>query len=177
MENAAEQFKRSMRRLGSGVCLITTRQGEVYQGLTATAVCSLSVDPPSLLVSIQKSGATAEAIESSGRFAVNVLSSDQASIARLFASRDHGLRAQSFNESCWSQISTGAPVLQDALACFDCLVERSLEYASHRIIIGSVVASQCVNDRDSLLYAGGQYGTMMPFHGDGAARQSPHASA
>ena len=151
-------FKQAMRRLGASVCIITTRRADgARNGLTATAVCSLSADPPMLLACLNRSSNSFAAVAEAGIFAVNVLSLQDAPVADQFA----GTRPadEKFLTGDWTTAHTGAPILVTGLASFDCEVDRVVEAGTHGVILG-VVRRVVLGDvgRAPLLYADGAYG-------------------
>ena len=151
-------FKQGMRRLGASVCIITTgRPDGSRSGLTATAVCSLSADPPMLLACLNRASNTYGPIVEAGVFAVNVLAQHDFAIADRFAGVLPG--PEKFGLGEWTKCATGAPVLATALAAFDCVVDRVMEAGTHGILLGAV---RHVTLGDSshapLLYAQGGYG-------------------
>lgn len=133
----SEKFKLGMRRLASGVTLITTVIGEQRHGLVATAVSSLSADPPSLLACVNRSASAHAPIRTSGIFCVNVLSAAQKDHAARFSSSRE--RDQRFQDGDWRVMKTGAPALEGSLASFDCELRQLYEYESHTIFIGEIV--------------------------------------
>jgi len=159
---AAELFKAGMRRLAAGVCIITTADGTgMRSGLTATAVCSLSAQPPLLLACLNRSSRSYAAVAASGCFAVNVLAADAAGIAQRFASSSSG--ESKFEGGEWRAATTGAPVLATALAAFDCRLERVVEAGTHAILIGEVAGVSLRPDGEPpLLYADGTFGGFAP---------------
>ncbi len=151
-----------MRHLAAHVCLITTAGPDgARQGLTATAVCSVSADPPTLLCCVNRQIAPFAAIRESGRFAVNVLGVEDRELAERFAGTIQG--EARFNTGVWTSLATGAPVLESALATFDCRLTRLEEVATHGILFGEI---QSVRSRASiaepLLYAHGAFGAFTP---------------
>ncbi len=151
-------FKQGMRRLGASVCIITTRRADgARNGLTATAVCSLSAEPPMLIACLNRSSNSFAAVAEAGVFAVNVLSLQDAAVADQFA----GTRPaeEKFRAGEWIEGVTGAPILATGLAAFDCEVERVVDAGTHGIFLG-VVRHVNLGDpnRAPLLYAGGSYG-------------------
>jgi flavin reductase (DIM6/NTAB) family NADH-FMN oxidoreductase RutF len=136
----AEELKRGMRKLAGGVNVITVRDGGQAHGMTATAVCSLSADPPQLLVCVNSTASPHGPIMRAGAFGVNVLGHDQEDIARRFAGMDGCERAQRFSIGRWTTHTTGAPLLEDALSAFDCQVVQEISAPTHTIFIGRVVA-------------------------------------
>jgi flavin reductase (NADH)/flavin reductase len=154
-----ETFRVSMRHLASGVCVITTTtQDGKRWGLTATAICSVTADPPMLLACVNRATSTCAAILSAKRFAVNLLSADDRQISNRFASPIEP--EQRFAEGQWGTLATGAPVLRSALAVFDCELEHVLEVSTHKILVGGIRA---LRPREPsvkpLLYAHGAYAT------------------
>ena len=159
----AAAFKAGMRQLAAGVTVVASHwQGE-RRGLTATAVCSLTAEPPSLLACLGKSTGTCEMVRAAGAFSVNVLAQEQDRIARIFAGMAPDVTGDRFLEGDWYQGEGGMPVLPGALASFECLVSEALEQSTHFVFIGRVRA---VHLRDAparpLLYAAGGFGGFQP---------------
>ncbi len=152
-----------MRHLAAHVCLITTTapSGERL-GLTATAVCSVSADPPTLLCCVNRQIPPFAAIREAGVFAVNVLGVQDLELAERFASKVHTGEAR-FDIGDWGQLTTGAPVLETALATFDCRLTRLEEVATHGILFGEIQAIRSNAEKTGqLLYAHGAYGAFAP---------------
>ncbi|WP_407123317.1 flavin reductase family protein [Bradyrhizobium sp. STM 3561] len=161
-------YKAGMRRLAGTVCVVTTDRSSEdpappaapggLGGLTSTAVCSLSADPPRLLCCVNQNSNTAAAIRANGVFAVNVLAEEDEEVARQFAT---GLPAHlKFKAGAWRVGLTGAPVLSTASAVFDCRVRRITEEGSHLLVIGDVAAVHAAGNGKPLLYAHGAYGRL-----------------
>ncbi|MXO60666.1 flavin reductase [Altererythrobacter salegens] len=147
-----------MRRLAASVHVVTCDHAGDRLGCTATAVCSLSDQPPSLLVCLNQKSQTASGIKASGRFAVNVLASDDRAVAAHFASRASS--AEKFARGEWLAAPNGAPLLSSALVSFACSVEDIVSAGSHWMIVGSIEAiSLGDEERASLLYSHGNYGS------------------
>jgi flavin reductase (DIM6/NTAB) family NADH-FMN oxidoreductase RutF len=151
-----------MRRLAASVCLITTlNEDGSRNGLTATAVCSLSATPPTLLCCLNRASNSFLAIEKAGVFAVNVLSTDDKAIADHFASSRGG--DDKFSVGEWTALATGAPVLASAIAYFDCKLVNILAVATHAILLGEVQGVDLnPNSAQPLLYVDGAYGAFAP---------------
>lgn len=150
------EFKQVMRRWASTVTVITTKVDTLIYGLTATAFSSLTVEPPEVFVSINKKTRTHPLIESSGIFCVNFLTPDMKYISDRFAGRYPD--EDRFKDVAYRFESTGAPVLDDALAFLDCMVARALDAGDHTIFIGEVQASGVQHDdQTALLYVNGKY--------------------
>lgn len=153
-----ESFKLGMRRLAAGVCLLTTQCADgSRRGMTATAVCSVSAAPPTLLACINRGNSTYEAIRACGFFAVNVLSLEDRPLADLFARLVPP--EEKFASGLWYRRITGAPLLESALAAFDCKVSQEVAIGTHGILFGEI---QAVSVRKAaakpLLYSHGAYG-------------------
>jgi flavin reductase (DIM6/NTAB) family NADH-FMN oxidoreductase RutF len=154
----AGDFKQGMRRLGASVCIITTKRTDgVRSGLTATAVCSLSADPPMLLACLNRSSNTFAPIVEAGVFAVNVLSLQDAAVADRFAGTLPG--PEKFGLGAWEEAVTGSPILATAMVSFDCRVDRVVEAGTHGILLGAVQHVTLGEPHHApLLYAQGGYG-------------------
>ena len=135
----APLFRDAMARVASAVHVVTTLGPGGRVGLTATAVASVSDSPPTVLVCIARPSRTLAVIEASGVFCINTLPGDGAELAEIFASR-RGIDGEArFTEGDWGTLATGAPVLREAVAAFDCRLTAAHDIASHRILIGEVV--------------------------------------
>lgn len=153
------RFRHVMGHLAGGVAVVTSRTpGGARCGLTATAVCSVSLDPPLVLVSVDRESRTHEAIEASGLYAVNLLSADQEELAERFATKDPdkfaGLELRTG--------STGAPVLAGCLGYLDCEVARDVPAGDHTLFVGRVEDAAIQRDDVGrpLVYHLGRYGTL-----------------
>jgi flavin reductase (DIM6/NTAB) family NADH-FMN oxidoreductase RutF len=157
---APDALRHGMRRLAAGVTIITTLDGGAPNGLTATAVTSLTVTPPHLLVCVNRTAAAHAAIGRSGRFCVNALAQEHRELAARFAGAGGIHGSERFAAGTWTTLATGAPVLVDALAAFDCTVANAVDVATHSIFIGLVVALSARDDGAALLYEAGSFGRL-----------------
>ncbi len=157
MSVSAEAFRETLSFLPGGVTVVASRRpGGGPEGLTATAVCSVSLRPPLVLACVEDGSSTRAAIAREGSFAVNLLDEDQADLARRFA----GEGADKFDGVDWATAETGAPVLRAAVGYVDCRVERRVADAGdHEIFIGEVAAAEIFRPRarNPLVYYLGQY--------------------
>jgi 3-hydroxy-9,10-secoandrosta-1,3,5(10)-triene-9,17-dione monooxygenase reductase component len=150
-------FREAMRRLASGVSVITAGVGEHKTGLTVTSAVSLSVDPPTMLVCVNRNASAWPVILREQHYCVNILSGSHQEVADRFAGRDGVKGAERYEGARWRQFSTGAFGLDDALAVIDCTVEEVIERRSHVIIIGAVRAVHLGRDDEALVYGHGRY--------------------
>jgi flavin reductase (DIM6/NTAB) family NADH-FMN oxidoreductase RutF len=152
-------FKKGMRRLSSSVAIITAGGPRGRNGMTATAVCSVSADPPILLVGINRGASIHDQVVETGAFGVNILRTRHTRLAERFSS---GLPGETrFEQGRWRQAALGVPVLEDALASFVCETIKLVTVATHDIFFGQVVGID-VGDGTPLLYGGGQYEISLP---------------
>ncbi|MDQ0506899.1 flavin reductase family protein [Xanthobacter agilis] len=157
LPDASLAFRAAMRKLAGAVSVLTVGVGDGRTGLTATSVTALSVEPPTLLITINRGGSSLGPVLQERVFAINVLRPHHQPVADRFAGKG-GLKGPARYEGAdWTKLTTGAPVLADALAAFDCELEDAIERHSHVIVIGRVVASRITENADPLLYWAGGY--------------------
>jgi len=154
----AQAFREAMAQVASAAHIVTTRGPAGRAGLTATAFSSVSDTPPTLLVCIEAASRTLAAIEQSGIFCVNTLAASDHELALVFSGR-HGLTGDDrFGIGEWGTLSTGAPVLAGALVSFDCRVAAVHRIATHRLVIGEVVALGGGGSGPGLVYRQRRFG-------------------
>lgn len=132
-----DNFRHGMRRLAAGVSLVTTQVADEKYGLIASSVSSLSAEPPSLLVCINQSATSHAGFLQAGYFAVNVLREQHADLCAQFS--QPARRAERFQQGDWQTLTTGAPVLADALVSFDCQLEKVVEWHTHSVFLARIV--------------------------------------
>jgi flavin reductase (DIM6/NTAB) family NADH-FMN oxidoreductase RutF len=154
----AAAFKKGMRHLAASVTLITTRHREQRGGLTATAVCSVSAEPPQILVCVNKSASAHDPIGHAGFFCVNILAPAHRKIAERFAGMDGVEGDERFRDlGEWSALTTGAPVLKGCPVSFDCKLVAELSAGTHTIYIGEIVDLALDPAAPALLYCDGAF--------------------
>ena len=146
----ATDFKNAMSLLSSAVNVVTTAGASGRYGFTASAVCSVTDTPPTLLVCMNTASRSHQHFIENKILTVNVLGADHQHISNVFASKMS--TDERFKYGNWSQLETGAPVLDDALVNFDCQIEQIQEVGTHSIFICRVVAIQHGKDHHSLVY-------------------------
>ncbi|HEY1606849.1 MAG TPA: flavin reductase family protein [Allosphingosinicella sp.] len=150
-----QDFRQAMRRVASTVNVITICVGGVPMGITATAMSSISVDPPSLLVCINRTASMHGSMEDVSHFRVNVLHRDQEGMARMFADRRH--QALRFSEG-WTVDCERPPRLVDAQASLLCRRIDHHRFGTHSIFIGQVEEVVLRGEVAPLVYLDGSYG-------------------
>jgi flavin reductase (DIM6/NTAB) family NADH-FMN oxidoreductase RutF len=154
---SSDDFRGAMRLLAGGVSVITAGRGREITGMTVTSVTSLSVDPPTLIVSINRDSSSWPLIKRLGFFGVNILNADQIDIAERFTGKGGLKGAERFFGAQWFTRASGVPLLAGALAAVDCEVEDVVERHSHAIVIGRVLELQTSTRTAALVYWQGQY--------------------
>jgi flavin reductase len=137
-EETRATFREAMSRVLAAVHIVTTDGPAGRAGITASAVVSVSDDPPTVLFCINKNGRSAERFLANGCFCVNTLSSSDQWLADHFAGRSRMHPAERFTHGTWRAGKTGAPVLETALAVFECRVMEVMTASTHSILIGAV---------------------------------------
>ena len=134
----APLLRDAMRHLVSGVCIVTAGLGDDQTGMTVTSATSLSIDPPTMIVCINRSSSVWQRIQRYRHFCINILADHHNEIAERFAGRG-GLRgAARYAGANWKILETGAPALDGALAAIDCDFESHVEWHTHAVVLGSV---------------------------------------
>lgn len=166
MSVSAAEFKGALAHLAGGVVVVTTSDEDGrHRGLTATAVCSVSLEPPLVMACMSHKAATYRAVQASGVFALNILPADADGLASRFASD----LDDKFEGVTTTAGITGAPILSRALAFCDCTVDSAVDAGDHTIFIGRVVeASSPDEPRQPLLYYRGAFGSIAPLGGSDA---------
>jgi flavin reductase (DIM6/NTAB) family NADH-FMN oxidoreductase RutF len=155
----AVEFRKGMRYLTGAVSIITTQSNGAPAGMTATAVCSVCADPPKLLICVNKDATSYPFIRGTGRFAVNVLSSEDIATAQGFSVGDMQSR---FQAGSWSRLTSGNLALQSSLVTFDCSLCDDIPVESHSIFIGRVEEVILRAKNTPLVYINGQFGHVVP---------------
>ncbi len=150
------EFRRVLGHFASGVTVVTTCCEGALHGITVSSFSSLSLNPPLVLICIDRHSAAHDPIAHSGVFAVNILAEDGEWLSRLFASRDESR----FAKVRYRFGQVGAPMLEDALAVIECRVHHQVPGGDHTIFIGEVVATDARRKGKPLLYFRSGYGQL-----------------
>lgn len=154
---SGDEFRGAMRALVGGVSIITVGRGRDISGMTVTSVSSLSVEPATLIVSVNRSSSSWPLLAKHRVFGVSLPSADQVGIAERFAGKGGLKGADRFTGADWEIRATGVPLLQGALATIDCEVEELIERHSHAIVIGRVLDIDVASSGAGLGYWRGDY--------------------
>ena len=152
-------FRQIAGSFASGVTVIATGRDGDYHGMTASSFASLSLEPPLVLVCVDRAAATLPFLQRTGAFSVNILADSQAEISRQFAAKDspqaHGLEGVGYRLG-----EGGVPVIEDCLAYFECRVGQQYDGGDHIIFVGEVIGGGLGAAAEHLLYYRGAYRTL-----------------
>lgn len=150
-------FKSAMRRLASGVTVVTSRHGATLNGMTATAVCSVSAETPRVLVVVNRTSASHGVITRGRTFALNFLGEDQTDLATYFAGRD----GKTFEAAPHRFGVTGCPLLENCAARLECVVESQHHEGTHTIFVGRVLFAEA-GEASPLVYCDTSFHGLKP---------------
>ena len=155
----SREFRNVLGHFATGVTVVTGTADGRPLGLAANAFSSVSLDPPLILVCMATTSETWPLIRRTGAFAVNVLGEHQQDVSRRFGRKD----VDRFESLPWETAVTGSPVLPDALAWIDCVVDAEHSAGDHTVVIGRVVAlARQPEGGRPLLFFQGTYGRLAP---------------
>jgi flavin reductase (DIM6/NTAB) family NADH-FMN oxidoreductase RutF len=157
-EQLAAPTKLALRRLASAVAVVSCRDEQGRHAMTATAVNAMSMQPPSMIVCVNRAATFHAAISAATRFAINVLHRSQIEISIGCGGMARG--EDRFGQGAWSE-EAGVPILNDAQARVVCTKEATFDYGSHTIFIGRVTSVGIYGEVDPLIYVDGKY-TCLP---------------
>lgn len=146
-----------MARFATGVTVVAARHGPLLAGMTANAIASISINPPLMMASIGQKSETHGAIVGSHSFALSVLSDRQRALADCFAQPTTAAKLQRFCDAPWHEGETGSPILDGAIAYFDCRLVARHAGGDHTIFIGEIVAAGFDEGAEPLIWYGSRY--------------------
>lgn len=146
-----------MARFATGVTVVAARHGPLLAGMTANAIASISINPPLMMASIGQKSETHGAILGSHSFALSVLSDGQRGLADCFAQPTTAAKLQRFCDAPWHEGETGSPILDGAIAYFDCRLVAKHAGGDHTIFIGEIVAAGFDEGAEPLIWYGSRY--------------------
>ena len=146
----ATDFRNAMSLLTSAISVVTTAGLSGRYGFTASAVCSVTDTPPTLLVCMNQASSSHVHFVENKILTVNVLGAHHEHVSKVFSSKLSP--EERFKHGIWTELETGAPVLNDALVSFDCEIEQIQQVGTHTIFICPIVAIQQSQHDQSLVY-------------------------
>lgn len=152
-------FRQAMAQVTAAVHVVTTFGANGRAGLTASAVTSLSDSPPLMLACIHNDSRTLAAIEANGVFCINTLAGTGQAVAEVFAGRKGLVGEARFSVGDWASLETGSPILTSSLVAFDCKLVEARTHATHRVIIGEVLAIGGLGIGSGLIYRSRTFGS------------------
>lgn len=158
--SCSREFVSAMSRAASGVNVVATNGPHGRMGLTVSSMVSVSAEPPTLLVCINRSSPAHDVIRDNGVFTINVLAEHHRQVADAFAGR--GDNAYCYDPEAWDETARGLPCLKSAAAFFECRLADCVRAGSHSIFIGRVLHARG-GIEVPLLYGGRDYGRLARF--------------
>jgi flavin reductase len=154
-----ETYREAMARFGAAVSIVTTDGAGGRFGFTASAVTSVTDDPPTLLVCVNRRNDSHPALMTNKVFCISTLAAGQEEISGVFGGKEATQEAR-YAVGAWHTLATGAPVLAGAVVSFDCRVVQITEIGTHSVVFGEVVAIEHGSAHDGLVYFGRSYHTL-----------------
>ena len=161
-------YRDAMSGLGAAVNVVTSQGKAGLAGCTVSAVCSVTDEPPTLLVCINRASKNNAVIRENGNLCVNVLAGDQSHLAMQFASPSASMESR-FAAATWERLETGAPALVGGIAALDCEIMSMNEVGTHTVFYCGIKALRSSNGREGLIYFGRDFHRLQP------AAQAAHA--
>ncbi len=150
-------FREAMSRLGAAVHVITSAGSAGVCGITASAACSVSDAPPTMLVCLNRRSPVNTVLKGNGVFCVNTLAAEHRHLSQVFAGLTGLDMIDRMKAGKWGELKTGSPVLADALVSLDCRISEINEVGTHSVFFGEVVGVQLGEKRPALVYMDRQY--------------------
>ncbi|CUX14870.1 MULTISPECIES: NADH-dependent FMN reductase RutF [Agrobacterium] len=154
-EQRSLDYRNAMARLGAAVNIVTTNGAAGRAGFAATAVCSVSDNPPTLLVCLNRNASAYKVVKANGVICINTLAAHHEVLSTLFGGKTPA--EERFAAGNWGVLETGAPVLEDALVSFDCRIREAHDGGTHDILICDVVDMKINAGEEALMYFNRRY--------------------
>ena len=154
-EQRSLDYRNAMARLGAAVNIVTTDGAAGRAGFAATAVCSVSDNPPTLLICLNRNSSAYRGVKANGVVCVNTLAAHHEVLSTLFGGKTPA--EERFAAGNWGVLETGAPVLEDALVSFDCRIREAHDGGTHDILICEVVDMKINAGDEALMYFNRRY--------------------
>lgn len=154
---STENFRAGMRRLAAGVSIISTQGEQGPEGITATAVTSLSAEPPSVIACVNKTLRLGSSIQRTKTFGISILRNNHSDLARTFAGMDGVRGNDKFSVGTWQELPGGVPVLADSLVSISCELNELISSGTHLILIGQITDIILGDVGEPLVYCDGEF--------------------
>jgi flavin reductase (DIM6/NTAB) family NADH-FMN oxidoreductase RutF len=151
-----DAFRAAMGQFPTGVTIVTSRHGDDLHGMTANAVASVSLNPPLVLVCIDKAADSHDIVDGAGAFALNILAQGQEGLSQQFAVKE-GASSHDIGDVPHHARATGAPIIDGSVAYLDCRIVERFPGGDHTIFVGEVVDAGRLSDAEPLVYHRGAY--------------------
>lgn len=149
-----DDFRQAMRRLATTVAIVTTGRGDEYAGMAATAVMSVTADPPTLVVAVNRNASMSPILDAHGWFCVNLLAERHEALVAVFGGAKSG-KAR-FDDGDWTLSTDAPPVLADAAASLVCETTGRFDVGTHTLVVGEVRAIASHPQIDPLIWVDGR---------------------
>lgn len=154
-EDLPDTFKAAMRRLAASVSIVVARGDEGPVGMAATSITSLTVDPPAVLVCVNRMTSLHALLVPTAPLSVNLLARHHREVSQAFGGGTP--RAERFLVGDWQEAANGLPMLADAQANLECVIDAMLAYGTHSIVIARVIRARVSDTVAPLIYQDGSY--------------------
>lgn len=175
MDVTPDRFRLAMGHFATGVTVVTTLDGDRPQGITVNALSSVSLEPPLVLVALDRRRFITPTVIRTGRYAVSILGEGADALSDCFAGADVVPDRDAFCGAPWHPGALGLPILDAAVTALECTVVQTFEAGDHDLFVGRVEALHGeVADEEPLLYYRRRYRRLDPRPGDPAAGRPEH---
>jgi flavin reductase (NADH)/flavin reductase/chlorophenol-4-monooxygenase component 1 len=157
---SAGEFREALSRVASAVSVITTDGPHGLAGFTCSAVCSVTDDPPTVMVCVNRKSAANAVIKANGVLCVNSLGAEQVDLSNLFAGVGGVPMQQRFDGALWSVLATGAPYCRRSRVALDCRVVDVREIGTHSVLLAEVLSTIHATDDKPLIFHSRTYATI-----------------
>lgn len=154
-----KELRLAMRRWSTGVSVVSVKNQGIIHGMTVSSFTSISLSPPTIIVSLRKSSRTHDMIINAKTFGISFLSRNQQAISERFAGLSNELENR-FDGLETFTLKTGAPLLEGGLAFLDCKLVAVHEFGMNSLLIGEVLATKVGDGRTPLIYFDQRYHTL-----------------
>jgi flavin reductase (DIM6/NTAB) family NADH-FMN oxidoreductase RutF len=155
-----DKFREALSRVVSSVSIVSTNGVHGIAGFTCSAVCSVTDEPPTLMVCVNRKSAANAIIKANGVLCVSSLGVEQVALSQMFAGVGRVPMNERFSDSDWGVLTTGAPYCKTSRVALDCRVAEIREVGTHSVIFAEVLSAVHVTDAQPLIYHSRNYATV-----------------